>query len=50
MKRIGSLEVRLFKTTWFHVGYNWRRVAIGISVDRWGINIDFGPFWFNLEL
>lgn len=49
MKYIGSLEVRLFKTTWFHAGYNLRRIAIGFSLDRWGLNLDFGPFWFNIE-
>jgi hypothetical protein len=31
-------------------GYNLKRVAIGFSVDRWSINIDFLFFWFSIEL
>lgn len=49
MKAFGSLEVRLFKTTWLHIGYSLSRLAIGISIDRWGMNIDLGPFWLSIE-
>lgn len=34
---------------WIHAGYNWKRVALGFSIDKWGINLDLGPFWFGIE-
>jgi len=34
---------------WFHFGINWKRVALGFSIDRYALSIDLGPFWFGLE-
>jgi hypothetical protein len=34
---------------WLHMGWNWKRVALGFSIDKYGINFDLGPFWFGLE-
>jgi hypothetical protein len=34
---------------WIHVGINWKRVALGFSIDRWALSIDIGPFWLSLE-
>ena len=48
MKVFGSVNFSISRV-WFHIGYNLKRFAIGISIDRWGINIDLGPFWFSVE-
>jgi hypothetical protein len=34
---------------WIHFGMNWKRVALGFSIDRYALSIDIGPFWFGLE-
>lgn len=31
-------------------GYNFKRFAVGISIDRWSINLDLGPFWLSFEI
>jgi hypothetical protein len=31
------------------MGWNWKRVALGFSIDKWGANLDLGPFWFGVE-
>jgi hypothetical protein len=44
-----SVEKRLFGKVWLHAGVNIRRFALGFSIDRFGIDLDIGPFWFNIE-
>lgn len=29
-------------------GISWR-FGIGICIDRWSFNVDFGPFWIFIE-
>jgi hypothetical protein len=31
------------------VGGIGKRFALGFAVDRYSLNIDFGPFWIGLE-
>lgn len=26
-----------------------KRFGIGICIDKWGIDLDLGPFWLSLE-
>lgn len=32
------------------IGYNFKRLAVGFSIDRYSINLDLGPIWFSIEL
>lgn len=32
-----------------YIGWNWKRVALGFSIDKWGINLDLGPVWVGVE-
>jgi hypothetical protein len=34
---------------WYHFGWNWKRIALGLTIDKWGLNLDLGPFWFGVE-
>ena len=43
-----AIEFRVFKW-WFHIGLTFRRLAIGISIDRYGFNLDVGPIWISIE-
>jgi hypothetical protein len=49
MISLRSVEIKLFKSTWFHIGYSLRRFAVGFSIDRWGFNLDIGPIWISIE-
>lgn len=43
-----TIEFKIFKQ-WVHVGFNFRRFALGICIDRWGFNLDIGPIWISIE-
>jgi len=32
------------------IGYNFKRLALGFSVDRYSINLDLGIIWLSVEL
>ena len=49
MKKFNSIEVRLFKSAWFHFGYSFSRFAVGFSIDRWSFSLDLGPIWISIE-
>ena len=34
---------------YYHIGRNWKRVALGFTCDKWGLNLDIGPFWIGVE-
>lgn len=46
---IKSKEWRVKNSVWFTVGFNSRRIALGFSVDRYNLGIDFLFFWLNIE-
>lgn len=35
--------------TFFFIGFNLKRFAVGIAIDRYSFNLDLGPFWFSIE-
>jgi hypothetical protein len=43
-----SIEKRVGKV-WLYFGWNFRRVAFGISVDRYEIALDFLFWYFTIE-
>jgi hypothetical protein len=45
MKTFGSFSLGLH----FHAGYSLKRLAFGISIDRYSLNIDFAFFWLSIE-
>lgn len=49
MNTFGSANLVVFRRAWVNVGYNFHRFGLGISVDRYGINIDLAFFWFSLD-
>ena len=46
---IKSKEWRVSNRVWVGVGFSPRRFALGFSVDRFNVNIDFFCFWLSLE-
>lgn len=38
-----------FKHLFFVIGRG-RRFGLGIVIDKYGVNIDIGPFWVSVEL
>jgi hypothetical protein len=46
---IKSKEWRVSNKVWFSAGFSSRRFALGFSVDRFNVNIDFFWFWVTLE-
>jgi hypothetical protein len=49
MKTFGHLNLVLGDKIWVNGGYNWHRFAIGFSIDRYGLSIDFAFFWIGIE-
>ena len=49
MKKNVYNEIR-FKNTWVNYGYSIRRLALGFSIDRYSITINFLWFWISIEL
>jgi hypothetical protein len=43
-----SIEKRVGKV-WLYFGWNFRRVAFGVSVDRYEISMDFLFGYFTIE-
>ena len=35
---------------WIAFGFNFKRLALGFSIDRYSISLDLGPFWLSFEL
>lgn len=48
MKTFGIKELRMGKV-WLYAGFNLKRFAIGISIDRYTVSIDLGLFWISAE-
>ena len=38
-----------FKRFFFGIGIG-RRFGLGLVIDRFGVNLDFGPFWVSVEV
>jgi len=45
MKSFGSMSLGIH----FNAGYSLKRLAFGISLDRYSLNVDFAFFWFSIE-
>jgi hypothetical protein len=41
-------ERKIFKKYWLSYGYG-KRLALGFSIDKYSINIDFFCFWVGVE-
>jgi len=46
---IKTAEIKITKRIWLQMGMS-TRFAIGFSIDRYYINLDFLCFWITLEL
>ena len=42
-------EYKLGKRSWFTTGYSLTRIALGISIDKYSISVDFLFFWISIE-
>jgi hypothetical protein len=42
-------EIQLSKRSYLTVGYSPTRFALGFSVDKYSISIDFLFFWISIE-
>jgi len=42
------IYTKQFKTVFLVIGKG-RRFGLGLVIDKYGANLDFGPFWFAIE-
>ena len=48
MKINNSIEKNFF-SKWIVVGYSFRRIAFGFSIDKYHMDIDLIFVWFGIE-
>jgi hypothetical protein len=45
-----SLEMRVFNKFWVAFGFNQRQLALGFTINRYQIHLDFLFVWIAIEL
>ena len=45
----GSVELRINKSLWLSCGFSFKQVALGISLNKYQLNVDALFFWFSVE-
>jgi hypothetical protein len=45
-----SVEMRVFKKFWLAFGFNQRQVALGFTINRYQIHLDFLFVWIAIEV
>ena len=45
-----SVEMRVFKKFWLAFGFNQRQLALGFTVNRYQIHLDFLLVWIAIEV